>query len=366
MKRASKIIYYNSADIRYSSFFLTGFQQNVTTFNYKFIVSKSSPPIQFETVEDGSGRDMMFSVCLFQVQMHDEHFFFCIDTRDSCELRKGTGFHLPLLRQVKYYFKVNFNADVIGSDPELNVYSNKIFPVPLFFPLRMPRLLPFLRIIPNESAGRTKEHCISRLKALIRLPSLQQIRRLRDVRKRLDLFFVSRFYQQEQHSKHNEFRLQVAKEIQKHRDVMSVVGFVSAKELPGEFAQFQVQHYPLPDYLRCIAEARLGIYVRGSHDCLSFKFGQLLAMGMPIIGQTIANNRRILYDNPYFHDQFQFDSPKHLVRAALRILKEPETLRKWSSSNSTTFDTKFTPESVTSDMLKLVLDERPPERTENL
>ena len=122
------------------------------------------------------------------------------------------------------------------------------------------------------------------------LLSLEEIRQLRNSQKDLDIFFVVTFYNQEKHSAYNEFRYQIMKEIREDRNIRSVVGVVSHEKLPSKYAEFQVEPYSLREYLSRIAKARVAIYVRGLHDCLSFKFGQLLSLGMPIVGQRIRNN----------------------------------------------------------------------------
>ena len=141
------------------------------------------------------------------------------------------------------------------------------------------------------------------------------------------------------------------KEIQKYPDINSIVGFASNKKLPGKFASLQLMPYTLKEYLGLLAKSRIAIYVRGLHDCLSFKFGHLLSLGLPIVGQTIHNNKDKIMDNRYFDNQFAFDDPKEIVQEVIKVLAKPEKLMTLGSSNAKVFDEKFTPKAVVSDIL---------------
>lgn len=355
MKSKNQIIYYDFNDINYSSYYLTGFIQNAEIFHYKFVVLKKPPSLLFDPIMDCEWRNILFSICLFKAKIRNEEFYFCIDTRDSCEAKsdRGMGYHLPLLKKVRYYFKVNYNEDAINNDLNLGTFAYKIIPILPFFPIKVPRLFPFLpRIIPCSSIAWTMRDAVKRVKDLRNLLTIEQIRQLRNLKKDIDLFFVMGFYGQKIHSAEDEFRYQIMKEIQKYRTITSIVGFASGKKLPGKFAEFQLKWYPLKEYLSWISRSRIAIYVRGVHNCLSFKFGQLLSLGMPIVGQTIPNNKSMLYNNKYFHDQFAFDNPKEIIQNAINLLDRPDKLIKLGESNAKVFDIKFTPKAVIYDLLK--------------
>jgi glycosyltransferase involved in cell wall biosynthesis len=103
-----------------------------------------------------------------------------------------------------------------------------------------------------------------------------------------------------------------------------------------------------------MASARIAIYVRGLQNCLSFKFSQLLALGVPVVGQSIINNKDILMNNDYFTQQYAFDSPEEIVREAVKLLADPDKLNKIGRSNASIFDTKFTPQAVVTDILNIL------------
>src|SRR5262249_33089899 len=125
------IIYYDVNHLDYSSYFTTGFYENAVRYPYVFKVSKKLPSLLHEPAM-APWNKLLFSVCLFEAILPNEHFYFCIDARDSGELRDN-GYHLPLLRKVRYYFKVNYDASAIQHTPELTEWAAKIVPVAPFF-----------------------------------------------------------------------------------------------------------------------------------------------------------------------------------------------------------------------------------------
>jgi len=349
----NQITYYDFANIHYSGFFLTGFFQNRDNFHYKLDISKAVPSLLCDSMLDGGWKKLLFSVCLFRAKLNNKEFYFCIDTRDSCKTGPTKGYHLPLLRKVKYYFKVNYNHNAIKNDLNLREFSSKIVPVALFLPLRPPRLLPFLpRMIPCSAVDWKMRNIWLRIKALGNLLTLNEMREMRNIDKDLDIFFVPRFYREKQHSHDIELRYEIIRQIRKHKNLVSITGFASSKKLPGKFAEFQTKSYTLKAYLRNLSRAKVAIYVRGLHNCLSFKLGQLLALGMPIIGQTITNNQDLLYKNEHFPSQFAFDNPKEIVENVIQLLSKPEKLKTLRESNANVFDTKFTPQAITAGVLE--------------
>lgn len=348
------IIYYDFNDINYSSFFLTGFHQNSEIFGYKFIVSKSVPYLLCDKEIIYGWNDIFFSICLFKIiPINGEEFFFCIDTRDSCVTDRGKGYHLPLLKKVKFYFKVNYNIDAINKDANLKEFSNKIIPALPFFPIKCPKILSYLpRPFPSEAVNWTFSQAKCRLRTLGLMLPLEQIKKFRNYEKNLDVFFVTRYYDEEIHAQRNEICYQIMREIQKCPQIKSFVGFNSRKKiLNSKYAEFQVQTYSFKEYLRLLATSRVAIYVRGVHNCISFKFGELLALGKPIVGQTINNNSENIMDNPYFRDQFAFDEPKAIVEEMVKLIKDPERQKMLGESNAKVFDNKFSPQVTVENIL---------------
>jgi hypothetical protein len=350
------ITYYDFANIYYASFFLTGFMENADAMGYRFVVSKKVPAVLRDQPVGQGWEKILFNMCLFKVSRAQEEFFFCVDTRDQSDMTRGMGYHFPLLEKVRSYFKVNFNPVALDQDPTLGRFRDKIVPVPLFFPLRMPRLIDFRpRLVPCRTLNWDLADIKRRIRALYDLLSVEEMRQFRNTQRDIHIFFVTTYYEQKHHAPEMEFRLQIMKEIRKITGINSVLGFTSGTELPEQYREFAYSQSDTRGYLSKVARSKVAIYVRGLHNCQSFKLGQLLFMGLPIVGQSIPNNAELLYANPYFSEQFAYDDPKTIVQKAAELLDQPETLASYGSSNAAIMDTRYTPRRITADIVMHLL-----------
>ncbi len=352
-----RIVYYDFGDLAYSSFFIKGFIDNEQEFGYRFAVSKRVPSLMRDQKMHGPWDDLLPSVLIFEVVRRGGTFYFCIDTRDSSQRgsEHGEGYHLPLLDGVGRYFKVNYALDNLLRDPVLETHRTTIFPAGPFFPVRVPvQRIRLPRWRPTRCMHWTWGDIRRRLRSLISGVRLDELTRLRATPKELDVFFVVRYYANPLHAHDNELRYDIIKAIRGNRDLKSITGLVSVdgQSLPGKYAEYQCENYGFKSYLRQLAQSRVAIYVRGLHDCLSFKFSELLALGMPIVGQRIKNNAAQLYRNTVFAAQFAYEEPGEIVQQLTRVLADPEQLKMVGAANALTFDTKFTPQSVVSDILR--------------
>jgi hypothetical protein len=181
---------------------------------------------------------------------------------------------------------------------------------------------------------------------------LAYLRQLRDVEQDLDIFFVVNYAGKTEHADNDAYRYAVMRQIKRYPGIRSKVGFVSRSAIDGDFSDLQVQRLALKEYLAGLARAKVSIYVRGLHDCLSFKFCQLLALGKPIAGQPIANNAGELMSLDHLNEQFAFEEPHELVSRAIDLVRDRETRRAIADSNASTFDTKLTPSAAVSRVLE--------------
>ena len=350
MKKNS-IVYFDLVDLNYASFFINGFLHNSRVFDYNFSISKSCPTSLARFASDLA----LQHILLFQATINGEAFIFCVDTADSCGNHPHIlqGYNIFLLENTKHYFKVNYNKAVVENDLNFKEYTDKILPIPTFFPLKFPKpwqLLPKLEFL--HPSRMLSPRSIRRMKTLLTLCSLEKLRRLRDTPKDIDIFFVVNYYGTAVHAAEDEFRYQIMREIADHKDIKAITGFSSHSKLPGKFASFASKHYLHPRYLHQLSRARVAIYVRGAHDCLSFKFGQMMALGMPIVGQSLYNNSENMYQYPYFKDQFAYNDPALIIQKAVALLNNPEELSLLAEANAHTFDTAFTPEAITARILE--------------
>ena len=351
MSRSVEITYYDFSDLNFSSFFLAGFHQCADEKKCVFSISKQVPPILNELLESEKWKDILFAIPIFRVRDSRQEYYFCIDTRDSNgNLESGKGYHLPLLQRVKFYFKVNYNAEVVNREPALKAYADRIIPAPPFFPIQVPMLWAHLpRFMPSDLMSWTFVNVISRMQHLTAFPSLLELKSLRNQRKTRDVFLMLGYYKN--HPTHNEFRLELMKRIREHKHINAYMGFAD-KYLPNEYKEFQIMHkISLRKYLHEMAKSRVALYVRGMHDCFSFKFGQVLAMGMPIVGQPLRNNSSALMDNAHFDRQFIFEEPRDIVERLAGLLDNPDEMAMLGSANAVTFDSNYMPEKVASTLL---------------
>jgi hypothetical protein len=344
------IVHYDFADIRYSSFYSTGFLLNAAHYGYRFVISRKPPPLLDDPAIAASWGKDMTQRCrlLYRFTSDSEDYYFCIDTLDH-----NRNYNLPLLQNVEMYFKVNYDLDCIPRDREVVAHIDRIKPVLPFFPLRGNwRLGRIPRLWPSRTMAWDHRAAVRRIIDAPRVPSVETLRTLRGSSECCDVFFVSVYYPEEQHASAMEFRYELMQELDSQGFRRSLYGFATRTELPEPFNEYAIGWFSFRNYLRTLAGARLAIYVRGLLDCISFKFGEYLCLGVPVVGQTIANNRERLVGLPYLNEQFALEEPRDIALKAAVLLGQGDKRRALGESNARVFDTMLSPESATADVLE--------------
>lgn len=346
------ITYYDYTFLHYAGFFLAGLQVVLAERGIRLKVAKQTPPFFHEQDMKQAGRVNLNGFAVFRFEQADRSFYFCIDMGDdNGSYYKGYACSLPLLRHVDYYFKVNYNYSLLAANESWAAFTEKIFPLEPFFPILPQSLLSFLPpLLPVRQVGWRNVHILKRLKYMRTMPTLAEMRQLRQTSRDLDLFFVVGYYPDPDHDPHNEFRLRLIR-LLRQENLNAVTGFVHYTALPPEYAPYALKPFSLPVYLRNLARSRVAVYVRGMHDCLSFKLGQMLCLGKPIVGQTLANNADRLYRLPHFSEQFVCDNPERIVEGVRELLGSPDRMAELSQSNATVFDSELSPSVVVERML---------------
>jgi hypothetical protein len=283
----------------------------------------------------------------YKTQVKD--FYFCIDATDSGQVATN------ILSNVEFYFKVNYSQDQVDKCESLGDSRRKILPALPFFPV-CPPFMPFLFSLFRLSGVKWWMRYIVRtrvreLRQRLFALNIDDFIRYRMKPKVHDVFFVMSFYSEEHHWYMNEFRYEIMRSIQETPQCSAVVGFVSRQAMPSKFEKLRIRRFNYKEYVEQFAKSKIGIYVRGSHHCISAKFGHLLSMGKPIAGQTLGSNQEVLYANPYFDEQFAHNDPEQISSNALQLLREPDKMKKLSESNSNVFDQIFSPKAVAADLL---------------
>ncbi len=348
------ITYYDVSNIDYASFFLKGFMELADSFPFRFEVKKQIPT-SFSKTELATAEIGLSKTLLFSIEDQDRLRYFCIDTYDASGTDpEDPGYDTIKLQQCDYYFKVNYRKDVLARDPELRVFADKIVPVCNVFPVKMPSTTAFMpKLLPIGGRRWTREESRRRLRKLSHLPELDTFRELRQKERDLDVFFLVAYYKAERHQETNEWRLTVMEELAKHKHIRTFVGFAGDKSaMPPHYARFHQERMSFESYLDNLARSRIGIYVRGTSDCLSYKFGQLFALGKPIVGESIFNNREILYQYDSFGEQFCYDTPHAIVDRVLDLIDQPHKIEALREANERTFEDKLAPRPIVRHILQ--------------
>jgi len=352
VKSKTKITYYDFTKLTYSSYFLAGFCQNKVKYGYEFISSRSSPALFPDLAANFELTRALGCILLFKIETGGREYYFCIDALDG-----NKYFNIPLLSSVAFYFKVNYNQKEIANNPDLSGYRDKIFPAGLFFPVRAGCWGAYLpRLLSNLVRGGGALEFVSSLKMLVSLVGIEDFFRLRKHAKcDLDIFFVTRFYDEPVHNANMEFRFRLIRAIKECKGLRAITGFAYSKEIYGKFAEYAVEEYNSGDYLNNMARAKVALYIRGAHDCLSFKLGQILALGKPIVGQTIINSIDMYYGRGRISEQFAYEDPEEMVREAVRLLENRSRMEELGRENARMFDDYFTPARCVAAMLDRLL-----------
>ncbi|NJM14622.1 MAG: hypothetical protein HC896_03890 [Bacteroidales bacterium] len=168
------------------------------------------------------------------------------------------------------------------------------------------------------------------------------------------MFFVMTYYNKERHKGDNDFRYSLIKELKQNKDIKSVTGLVSNVRIPGKYGELQIPGYSYYDYMKEISRSKVAIYTRGVHECISFKLGQLMAMGMPMVGQKIVNNAGFYYGLPNFTEQLSYNSPKEIVDRLSVAIRDRAWLKEMSRSNLNLFNNTLLPVHFVKDLFKTI------------
>ena len=109
---------------------------------------------------------------------------------------------------------------------------------------------------------------------------LEDLSRPHQERPTHDSFFEMVHYGQGHHDAVREMRFELVKALRKENRIEAVAGLFSAEKLPLPYAEYQVKRSSRDLYLRNLARSRVLIYMRGPHDSISFKFGEMMAERM--------------------------------------------------------------------------------------
>ena len=263
---------------------------------------------------------------------------FCVDNHDKPDVVQ-TG----LLESVDHYFKLNHDPEVLDRLDLGPADRKKIasFGAPIF-PLRLDPWRHRPRFRPVDDLAWGFRDALRRVRHLQRLTRFDELIELRSSPKTVDVVFVNRIYSQPNHKPINDFRYEVGHRLATHADINAVVGFIGPG-VSGKFERYAMTEDRPEDHVRQLASSRIGVYVWGTHRCLSFKFGELLGLGVPVVGQTIPQDREHFASLGRLDEQFAHDDPQELVDAVTATLGDEALMRELARSNREVFDETLAP-----------------------
>lgn len=337
-----KITYYDFTNIIYSGLFVAGFQDCEDEYGYTFKVSNKVPP-EFEDLNPIEWLEYTLQPYSIFRYEGNESFIFCIDAGDLNGSEETGGYFEPFLDRSRYFFKVNYNPEVIAQTDRLKRYSTKIKPVPVVYPIAVNRPWQLRPRIgrPGWTLGAIKR----RTKDLLKTVTLSKYRKLREINKDLDLFFITTLYDNPIHEEENEKRRVLVDLMNDKMDKYEIFAkYICLGNDSGAACrpnETEVMHHR--DVLINYARSRIGIYIRGLDGCLSYKFGEMMALGKPMVGETILNNKVNMYSYDHFEEQFAFDDPEELIEGAIYLLEHSDYLEELERFNVETYENHFTP-----------------------
>ncbi|PXW84741.1 hypothetical protein C8R34_12434 [Nitrosomonas sp. Nm84] len=367
----AQLTFYDTSRAYYASYYLQGFDELAKNEKLPISVAHSLPARLKSAIQDADWQHLLFAMVLFKFQQGDYEWYFCIDTHDvnSADVTNRTGgYHLPLLHSVDVYFKVNYNPDQIESTSVLKDFSQKIFSISQFFPVRpgsflslsrrmllTPRLFGFKPGI-NYNAPYKNYFTDAkfRLRDLKSFQPLEQILVHREIPKDIDVFFVTSFRHNFRHEEAMEHRYQVIKKLSSIDSLKTATGFSSEKALPEKYVKVIYPRLNQVGYLETMARAKVVIYTQGIAGCISSKFGLAMALGVAVIGEPLGNNPDLLIANPHLKEQFSYSDPDEIVERAVDLVKNPERARRLGALNAHMFDNQSAPRPTAAYILQVL------------
>lgn len=328
------IVHYGLCDLAYCGYVLNGLADVAAGRGLRLRTELRVPDWLSRAA---GGHEHMPMISVFEVCDGGSTTRFCVDAHDKAHV-----LHTGLLAVVDVYFKANYQPDALDAMGLPGDLADRVVPLRTpFMPISTDVWSLRPRLQPEPSMGWTRRSAARRARQLRQFPTMERVRALREAGKERDLLFVMKIYRQPHHKPINDFRYEVARRLLANRDINAIVGLVG--HLEGKYAELAVERVRPAEHLRRLASSRVGVYVVGTHNCLSFKFCEMMALGLPIVGQPIVHDSVHFSSLPGLAEQFQYGDPDELVKAVEDTLATPDVYKKTAESNRQLFDEHLTP-----------------------
>lgn len=353
----STITYYDLASEYYLAYVLNGLVSEVPNWKCKIRVSKMLPPILDGLILPNNDSHRIFSLGLFKVNSSKGCKWLCIDAHDDSSIE---GYFHSVLERVDYYFKLNLDPIVIKADPYLAHYSEKIHPLGCAFPIGFSSPWSFLpRPLPCKLYAWDWLSIKRRILSMNRLPSIEWYRELRKCQPIHDVFLVRRYYTELEHADSNENYFRVF-ESARHTGLGGHLGFTGNPNcMPYKIKEhFLVGNISYREHVTMTSACRVCLYLPGVYNCLSFKFGQYLALGKPIVGLKLPFwplTDMTQEDISLLEEQFCCTEPEEIPAKVVELLGDSEKISALNALNIRLFERYFSPAAVGRRILHTVM-----------
>jgi hypothetical protein len=300
-----------------------GFQEFAEKYGIRLDISSQQHPEGFSEVTSRLEPGPRPSMLMIRIDADKSPAFAAIDVGDSSDPARRYAYQVDVLQAVDIYFKSNVNRRSLTYAAGLSGDGPKIRDLPFSFAVR-PK--PGLGLLANAflrkaNAAGVREF-VDTIRTMRAMVPLSYFDRVRNRQKERDYTFLVSYYSHPDHKEDNDYRLELIRTLREDSSLNGVAAFASTAPIPSPYDKFTSPFVSMRMLLRMYATSRAAIYVRGLHDCLSFKLGQYLALGMPIAGQQIFLDNRFARAIPAFETQFQCATPNDIVRSLKQLLRE--------------------------------------------
>lgn len=331
---------------KYSSYLISGFAELAQRHALDFHFADRADRCRILGAADAD----FGALSMYELAGEYGNLLFCVDGYD------GAGhINVAALERCQGYFKINHCPRTLERLTDLSTHlRRKIHPINPGFPVRIP-ILPQLR---HRLSDLASGHGLAEIRAAAGFfrdnRPIGWLRRLRRAQRTHDVHFVVPYYE-DGHRELNEFRGELIRALRLERRLRAVAGFFAGAGnggMPPRYRDLVVPRTSRADHLAALARTHIAIYVRGTHDCLSFKLAEYLSLGLPIIGQIPRSNLDQLSRIPAFEHQFAFETPEAIVRAAVELVAEPERVEGYARSNAAAFDRLLSPVATAASLME--------------
>jgi hypothetical protein len=344
------VTFNDKSSFPFSSFFITGLQQ-----------LDSRREIDFRRRTRRTARSIAGASHVFQldVDVDGDQFSICIDTIDNAfhDTDRGQAFDLVAMQWVRRYFKVNHNSAAIAAHPVLSQLRHKISPVGPFAPVRLNRPLGYMAPPRNDpDQGWSRADSLRRIRHARATPSVADYEKLARAPRTTDVHMAVPFYNDANLAELDEFRVEAVRAV-RALGRPGNVGLVG--DVPAALSDLALERVPLAEHLARLAATSVAVYLRGVHDCFSFKLCQYLALGLPMVGQPLIHDLGVDATEVGALRLLRHETADDIAEAVDTLLDDPTERLSLESESRNFYRNHVSPEETMRRILRAAVADQP-------